>query len=273
MSLGGSVTARIDLVVGDPLQPEPGGQAPLGPQVVVLEGQRGEAGIGRLASWRSRQRSIRRRLATQSTWSASSSGSVSRPARTSSQRRRTSAPTSSPTDGQASLLGPLAGPVEQLPLDLEGGHGDPVDRLEGLAARVGSWDTLRTAATGGRSEVAIEGVVFDHGQDDGGGADLQEGGHLGQVGVTGDDVEPAVALGVGVGLVAGVDDGPLERGLQPDLGLEEVGPLAELVRHVAGGGPAASTPTLPDPVKTWRVTKWVVAAATIRAKGTARSMR
>ena len=47
------------------------------------------------------------------------------------------------------------------------------------------------------------------------------------VGVADDDVQPPVLLGVGVGLVAGVDDRPLQRGLEADLLLEEVGPLAD----------------------------------------------
>ena len=90
-----------------------------------------------------------------------------------------------------------------------------------------------------------------------------------QVGVAGDDVEAPVLLGVGVGLVAGVDDGPLERGLQADLGLEEVGPLGELVGHLGvRRRPGASEPTLPLPVKIWRVTKWAVAWVTIRPNGT-----
>ena len=61
-------------------------------------------------------------------------------------------------------------------------------------------------------------------------------GHLGQVGVAHDDVQPPVLLGVAVGLVAGVDDGPLERGLEPDLLLEEVGPLGELEGDVDAAG-------------------------------------
>ena len=68
-------------------------------------------------------------------------------------------------------------------------------------------------------------VVLDHREHDRGRADLQEGGDLRQVGVADDHVEAAVLLRVAVRLVAGVDDRPLERGLEPDLLLEEVGPL------------------------------------------------
>ena len=37
--------------------------------------------------------------------------------------------------------------------------------------------------------------------------------------------------------------------------------------------PGASQPTFPAPVKTWRVTRWVVACWTIRPKGVDRSIR
>ena len=66
-------------------------------------------------------------------------------------------------------------------------------------------------------------------------ADLEERRDLGEVGVAGDDVEPAVAHRVGVRLVPGVDDRPLQRRLEADLLLEKVRPLAEL----EGGGAVA----------------------------------
>ena len=71
-------------------------------------------------------------------------------------------------------------------------------------------------------------AVLDHGQHQRGGAELEIGGDLGEVGVADDHVQPAVLLGVRVRLVAGVDDRPLERGLQADLDLEVVGALADL---------------------------------------------
>ena len=70
--------------------------------------------------------------------------------------------------------------------------------------------------------------VLDHREHQRGRADLEVGRDLGEVGVADDHVQPAVLLGVGVRLVAGVDDRPLERGLEADLDLEEVGPLADL---------------------------------------------
>jgi hypothetical protein len=72
-------------------------------------------------------------------------------------------------------------------------------------------------------------LVLDHLQDDRGGPELQVGRHLAHVGVADDHVEPPVLVGIGVGLVARVDDRSLERRLQAHFGLEEVRPLAELV--------------------------------------------
>ena len=63
---------------------------------------------------------------------------------------------------------------------------------------------------------------------------FRQRGHLAHVGVADDAVQTPVFLRVGVRLVARVDDGPLQRGLQADLGLEEVGPLGELVHDPAG---------------------------------------
>ena len=72
-------------------------------------------------------------------------------------------------------------------------------------------------------------LVLDHLQDDRGGPELQVRGHLAHVGVADDDVEPPVLVGIGMRLVAGVDDRPLQRRFQAHLGFEEVRALAELV--------------------------------------------
>ncbi len=71
-------------------------------------------------------------------------------------------------------------------------------------------------------------AVFDHGEHQGGGADLEVGRDLGQIGVADDHVQTPVAVGVGVRLVAGVHDRALQRGLETHLDLEEVGPLRDL---------------------------------------------
>jgi hypothetical protein len=92
------------------------------------------------------------------------------------------------------------------------------------------------------TSVAGEPVVFDHGQHHRRGPDLQEVGHLRKVGVAQDHVQPAVLLGVAVGLVAGVDDGPLQRRLQAHFLFEEVGPLGDL--EVDLSAPVAPRPDL-----------------------------
>ena len=56
-------------------------------------------------------------------------------------------------------------------------------------------------------------------------------------------MQPAVAVGDGVRLVAGVDQRALQRGLEPDLDLEEVAALGDLV-----AGVRESTP-MPDPAR------------------------
>ena len=116
-------------------------------------------------------------------------------------------------------------------------------------------------------------VVLDHGQHQGGGAHLQEGGHFGQVGVADDDVQPAVAVRVGMGLVPGVDDGALQRGLQANLLLEELRPLGQLEVDPLPSWVAVSDPTFPAPAKIWRVTKCGVMPVTMRVNGVARSIR
>ena len=77
---------------------------------------------------------------------------------------------------------------------------------------------------------------------------LRKSGDLGHVGVAHDHVQAPVLLGVAVRLVPGVDDGPLEGGLEADLLLEEVGPLGELEVARPDRCEAASVPTLPAPV-------------------------
>ena len=70
-------------------------------------------------------------------------------------------------------------------------------------------------------------------------AELEIGRRLGEVGVADDDVQPPVTVGVGVRLVAGVDDAALQRGLQPDLDLDVVGSLRELEARLVAGRPDA----------------------------------
>ena len=77
-------------------------------------------------------------------------------------------------------------------------------------------------------EVLVDEAVFDHREHDRGRADLEERRDLAEVRVADDHVQPAVLLRIGVRFVARVHDRALERGLEPDLLLEEVGALADL---------------------------------------------
>jgi hypothetical protein len=76
---------------------------------------------------------------------------------------------------------------------------------------------------------------LEHPQDEVGGPHLEQVGGLAHVGVADDDVQPSILLGVGVGLVAGVDDGPRpgrrRRHALPDV----VGPLAEGIGRALAG--------------------------------------
>ena len=84
----------------------------------------------------------------------------------------------------------------------------------------------------GEPELTGEGVVFDEGEHDRGGTDLQKGLELRHVGVAHDHMESSILAGIGVRLVTGVDDRAFERRLQPDLLFEEIGSLGELVWDV-----------------------------------------
>ena len=66
-------------------------------------------------------------------------------------------------------------------------------------------------------------------------ADLEQRGDLVHVRVADDDVQPAVALGVGVRLVAGVDDRPGPGGRRGDALPDVLGPLGQAVDRAARG--------------------------------------
>jgi hypothetical protein len=140
----------------------------------------------------------------------------------------------------------LAGLLEVLHLQLHGGHPAPVAQHQ-LSPQPGSWDTARSArpALDGQVDaVGAQPAVLDHGQHQRRGAHLEVGRDLREVGVADDHVQPPVLVRVGVRLVAGVDDRPLQRGLEPHLDLEEVGPLADLEAVLA---PVLPMPTRPRP--------------------------
>ncbi len=128
----------------------------------------------------------------------------------------------------------LASPLEQPPLDLQRRRAIAVAQHDRLAQRRVVADLADRRHRVAEQPLVTEFVVFDHREHDRGGSDLEIRGDLAHVRVADDHVETPVLLSVGVRFVAGVDNGSLERGLQADLLLEEVGALAQLVRHVVG---------------------------------------
>ena len=108
----------------------------------------------------------------------------------------------------------LAGQVEVLQLQLHRGEGAPVTQREEVLERRVVGDRAQRRDRLVHAEVAGDVAVLDHGEHERRGADLEVGRHLREVGVTEDHVQPAVLLRVGVRLVAGVDDRPLEGGLE-----------------------------------------------------------
>jgi len=82
--------------------------------------------------------------------------------------------------------------------------------------------------------VPIEESIFDHVQDQRRRADLEVRRDLGHVRVAHDDVQTPVALGVGVGLVARVDDRARRGRGARDLLTDVLGALREAVVEARG---------------------------------------
>ena len=110
----------------------------------------------------------------------------------------------------------------------------PVGELDRLAQGRVVRDLVHGGDRRGQRETGRQVTGLDHRQHERRGAVLEVDRHLGAVGVADDDVQAPVLLGVGVRLVAGVDDRALERGLEADADLDVVGALADLERvHAA----------------------------------------
>ena len=90
-----------------------------------------------------------------------------------------------------------------------------------------------------QGEVAHDHARLDHPQHEVAGPDLEHRGRLAHVRVADDDVQPPVVLGVGVRLVAGVDDRPAAGGRRRHALPDVVGPLAHGVRGALGRGAPA----------------------------------
>ncbi len=85
-----------------------------------------------------------------------------------------------------------------------------------------------------QAQVAKQDVVLQHLEDARGRAHLHVGGVFGHVGVPGDDVQPPEPLGVGVRLVAGVDDGTAPGGG----GGHSLPDVLRPLRHAIHGAPS-----------------------------------
>ena len=166
---------------------------------------------------------------TQSSWPSSSDGSRSSAVSACSQRSSTCAPISSPPHASRPVSSAYLRASRRNSHCTSIAVQRPSDATSIVARHVGSCETVRIAGTGPADrEVLVDEAVFDHREHDRGRADLQERRDLAQVRVADDHVQPAVLLRIGVRLVARVDDRALQRRLEPDLLLEEVGALADL---------------------------------------------
>ena len=96
--------------------------------------------------------------------------------------------------------------LQVLPLDLQGGGLATVGELDLAATGRVVADLADRPDRVLQRQVAEDDVGLDHPQHQVGRADLQQRRGLGHVRVPDDDVQPAEPLGVGVRLVAGVDD-------------------------------------------------------------------
>ena len=114
---------------------------------------------------------------------------------------------------QTMALRILPGQVQVLPLDVDGPHATAVDQFDqprqgGVEAHLTERRHWHERRQGLRHE-----VVVDHRQHQRGRAHLEVRLQLAHVGVADDDVQSPILARVGVRLIAGVDDRPLERGL------------------------------------------------------------
>ncbi len=146
--------------------------------------------------------------------------------------------------GEALTVAVADGSLQVLALDVERAHLPTV----GQADRASAGDVVADLADG--ADRVLEGQVahhrrgvLEHAQHDARGSDLEKGGVLAHVRVAHDDVQPAVLLGVGMGLVAGVDDRPTAGRGRGDALPDVLGALAQAedgppgrLEHLAGAG-------------------------------------
>src|SRR5665647_2310061 len=141
----------------------------------------------------------------------------------------------------AQVIQPLAvderrGPFVVLGLDLYGAQLATVSELDLLAASQVMADLADGPDRVLQRQVRHRHTGLKHPKHQIGRADLEHRGRLAHVGVTHDDVQPAVLLGVGVRLVPRVDDGPRTRGGAGDALPDVVRPLTQAVCRPACRG-------------------------------------
>ncbi len=107
-------------------------------------------------------------------------------------------------------------PLQVLPLDVERRQLAPVGQPHPPPAGDVVRDLPDRPDRVLQAQVAENDVVLEHLEEGRRGPHLHQRDVLRHVRVAGDDVEPPVALGVGVGLVPGVDDGPAPGGGRRD---------------------------------------------------------
>ena len=237
MSSGGAAHRGDDLLLGDqPLDRAAGDQ----PVVEAL----GHAHVGVLqvdqVQPRASPRPARRARGSPpaaAAWPASrggrrsASGSRARSSSTSPQIVSTSAVASS-TSAPSVFSTCFSAFSKYGALHVERGHLAAVGQVDQRLQRGVVADAVHGAHRLGQAQVVEPDAGLDHVEHERRGADLEQRGVLAHVRVADDDVQAAVLVGVGVRLVAGVDDAALERGLQPDLDLDVVGALRELVARL-----------------------------------------
>src|SRR5579871_1153129 len=126
------------------------------------------------------------------------------------------------------------GAVEVLGLDVERARFPPVRQAHAAGARSVVADLTDRPDRVLQGHVAQHHArVLEHPQHDRRGAHLEEGGVLAHVGVADDHVEPAEALGIGVGLVTRVDDRPRPRRRRGHALPDVLGPLADAVHRAS----------------------------------------
>ena len=130
------------------------------------------------------------------------------------------------------MVGVAHGPIEVLALDLERAGFATVGEANATSTREIVADLTNRTNGVFEGHVAQHDLgIFEHAQQQRARADLEEGRVLTHVGVTHDDVEPAIALGVGVRLVARVDDGARACGCGRDTFPDVLGPLRDAVHR------------------------------------------